>query len=105
MHDFDMLGQVSGGGELTLTIGDSGHRMAENLRRLGMDQFRPKLFQTTEQFQSLLYKVREDRVAEMASDATRDPAAQLEAITRLHREGVLTDEEYEEKRQKLVDQM
>jgi hypothetical protein len=48
-------GQVSGGGTLTVTIGNSEHRMAGNLRQLGLDQLKPKLFQTTEHFQSLLY--------------------------------------------------
>ena len=41
----------------------------------------------------------------MASDARRDPTSQLEALARLHREGVLTDEEFQDKRQKLLDQM
>jgi hypothetical protein len=45
----------SGGGSLTLEIGDSPHRMADNLRQLGLDDAQPKLFQTTEDFQSLLY--------------------------------------------------
>lgn len=48
-------GQVSGGGTLKVTIGNSGHRMTENLRHLGLDQLTPKLFQTTDHFQSLLY--------------------------------------------------
>jgi hypothetical protein len=47
--------QTSGGGSLTLTVGDSPHRMSVNLKDLGLDRQTPKLLQTTEDFQSLLF--------------------------------------------------
>jgi hypothetical protein len=47
--------QTSGGGSLTLTVGDSPHRMSQNLKDLGLDGQTPKLLQTTEDFQSLLF--------------------------------------------------
>ena len=81
----------------------SGDLLIESAGMQGQSRFHN--IPDPEQFQSLVYRVREDRVAELASDAGSDPAAQLEALTRLHRDGVLTDEEYEEKRQKLVDRM
>jgi len=48
-------GRTSGGGSIKLVIGDSQHRMAKNLRDLGLDGKTPKLMQTTEDFQSLLF--------------------------------------------------
>jgi hypothetical protein len=47
--------QTSGGGSLKLAIGDSSHRMAKDLADLGLDGQTPRLFQTTENFQSLLF--------------------------------------------------
>lgn len=41
-------------GDVTLRVG-SGHRMAENLRALGLDGARPVLLLVTERFQSLLH--------------------------------------------------
>ena len=46
---------TSGGGSLTLAVGESPHRMARNLADLGLDGQTPKLLQTTEDFQSLLF--------------------------------------------------
>ena len=46
---------TSGGGSLTLAVGDSPHSMARNLADLGLDGQTPKLLQTTEDFQSLLF--------------------------------------------------
>ncbi len=48
--------RTSGGGALKLAVGDSEHRMAKNLRDLGLDGKSPKLLQTTELFQSLLFQ-------------------------------------------------
>jgi len=47
--------RTSGGGSLQLAVGDSPHRMAKNLTDLGLDGQNPKLLQTTEDFQSLLF--------------------------------------------------
>ena len=61
-------------------------------------------------FAALLYKVREERSVSMqggtvvqAADA--DPTEQLQRLKKLHDDGILTDEEYEAKRQKLVDEI
>ncbi len=47
--------QTSGGGAIQLAIGDSQHRMANNLRDLGLANRTPKILQTTDGFQSLLF--------------------------------------------------
>lgn len=46
---------TSGGGALKLVVGNSPHSMARHLADLGLDGQTPKLFQTTENFQSLLF--------------------------------------------------
>lgn len=46
---------TSGGGSLRLIVGDSPHRMARNVADLGLNGQSPKLLQTTEDFQSLLF--------------------------------------------------
>ena len=62
-----------------------------------------------DEFQSLVYSVREQRTRELASeDATVvqvDATERLERLARLHTEGVITDEEYAEKRQELLDEI
>jgi hypothetical protein len=53
----DVRGRVSArsAGDLTLRVGPSEHRMAQNLRRLGLDGAHPKLVTTTDRFQSKLH--------------------------------------------------
>lgn len=47
--------QTCGGGSIRLAIGDSPHRMTKNLRDLGLDGKAPKVMQTAEDFQSILF--------------------------------------------------
>lgn len=47
--------QTTGGGSIRLAIGDSQHRMAGNLRDLGLNGETPKVMQTTDDFQSILF--------------------------------------------------
>lgn len=47
--------QTSGGGSVRLAVGDSPHRMANNLRDLGLDGKTPKVMQTSDDFQSILF--------------------------------------------------
>ncbi len=47
--------QTAGGGIIQVAIGDSQHGMAENLRDLGLDGETPKVMQTTDDFQSVLF--------------------------------------------------
>ena len=81
----------------------SGDLLIESAGEQGQSRFGD--IPEPEEFQSLVYRVREQRSVGLASAATKDPAAQLEALSRLHRDGVLTDEEFEEKKRKLLDQL
>jgi len=62
-------------------------------------------------FAALLYKIREQRSLELQGGtpapaaAPADATERLQRLKQLHRDGVLTDEEYEEKRAKLVDEI
>jgi|SRR3990170_1433945 len=51
--------------------------------------------------QSLIYRLREARTLKLQNKA--NPAEQLDLLAKLHREGVLTDEEMAEKKRKLLD--
>lgn len=57
-----------------------------------------------EAFQSEVYRVREVRAMQMGGGnaAPRDAAAQLSTLADLHAKGVLTDEEFNAKKQKLL---
>lgn len=54
-----------------------------------------------ERVQSAIYKLREARTLNLQGQASA--AEQLDLLAKLHREGVLTDEELAEKKQKLLD--
>jgi uncharacterized membrane protein YdbT with pleckstrin-like domain len=66
-----------------------------------------------DEFQALLYRVREERTQSLAesqatamSSATApDATERLERLARLHRDGVITEAEYAEKRQQLLDEI
>ena len=62
-----------------------------------------------EAFQSEVYRAREARALQLqgpgASAEPRDPVAQLESLAALHRDGVLTDEEFAEKKARLLGQI
>jgi uncharacterized membrane protein YdbT with pleckstrin-like domain len=60
-----------------------------------------------EDVQSLIYRVREDRIREMESPRTsasgaESTASQLATLSRLHDEGKLTDEEFQTEKAKLM---
>lgn len=60
-----------------------------------------------EAFQSEVYRAREERSLHFQGQASapRDAVAQLESLAALHQQGVLTDEEFEEKKTKLMGQI
>lgn len=59
-----------------------------------------------EGFQSQLYTAREERAMALGGGGgPRDPVAQLESLAKLHEQGVLSDEEFAAKKQRLLDQM
>jgi uncharacterized membrane protein YdbT with pleckstrin-like domain len=99
-----ILERLLGGGDLLIeTAGSTGQSRFSNIPR-------------PDEFAKLLYKAREDRtlamqgrVVETAAAATtvphKDPTEQLQRLKQLHDDGILSDEEYEAKRQKLVDEI
>ena len=62
-------------------------------------------------FAALLYKTREDRTKDLSSNMgtaaapESDATEKLARLKQLHNDGILTDEEYAEKRKKLVDEI
>ncbi|MDJ0925371.1 MAG: PH domain-containing protein [Acidimicrobiia bacterium] len=77
----------------------SGDLLIESAGESGQSEF--SNIPRPEEFQSLLYRTREEQsrktAAEesaIAADLTRDPTEQLERAARLHRDGVLSDEEF-----------
>ncbi len=90
----------------------SGDLLIESAGESGQSRFRD--IPDPEEFQSLLYKTRESRTgmgvggAATGTGSVRekpDPTEQLERLAKLHRDGVLTDEEFRQKKQGLLDQM
>ena len=83
----------------------AGDLLIESAGESGQSRFQD--IPRPDEFQSLLYRVREQRTRELASeDATVvqvDATERLERLARLHTDGVITDEEYAEKRQELLD--
>ncbi len=59
-----------------------------------------------DQFQALLYRTREARSKDMSGASSRSevhPTEHLERLAQLHRDGVLSDEEFEEKKRSLLE--
>ena len=90
----------------------SGDLLIESAGESGQSHFAD--IPDPEEFQSLLYRTRELRSGKAGSAGARpasvpaaqaDPMEQLERLARLHRDGVLTDEEFAQKKQALLDQM
>ncbi len=77
----------------------SGDLLIESAGEQGQSEFGN--IPDPEKFQSEIYRVREDRTMTYQSGRP-DPTDQLERLARLHTEGVISDEEYAEKRQKLL---
>ncbi len=80
----------------------SGDLLIESAGEQGQSRFAD--IPEPEAFQSEIYRVREQRAAELAGAAV-DPASKLEMLARLHRQGVISDEEFESKRRSLFDQI
>jgi uncharacterized membrane protein YdbT with pleckstrin-like domain len=89
----------------------SGDLLIESAGESGQSPFNdiPK----PDEFQALLYRVREERTQSLAesqasafsSAAAPDATERLERLARLHRDGVITEAEYAEKRQQLLDEI
>ena len=81
----------------------SGDLVIESAGEMGQSRFSD--IGAPEKFQSRLYQVREDRVAAIGKEIADDPTATLERLASLHRLGSITDEEFEEKKSKLLDEI
>jgi hypothetical protein len=58
-----------------------------------------------EEIQSQVYQLREKRTVALEGGPGGGAAGQLEALARLHKDGILTDEEFAAKKQKLLDEI
>ena len=58
-----------------------------------------------EEVQSQIYQLREKRTMALEGGSGGGAAGQLEALARLHKDGILTDEEFTAKKQKLLDEI
>ncbi|MGB9357487.1 MAG: PH domain-containing protein [Acidimicrobiia bacterium] len=86
----------------------AGDLLVESAGTTGQSEF--KNIPRPDTFASLLYKVREERAVSMQGGTViqakdSDPTEQLQRLKKLHEDGILTDEEYQAKRQKLVDEI
>lgn len=80
----------------------SGDLVIESAGEMGQSRFSD--IPHPEDFQSLVYTVREERKAELqGGGAELDATRKLERLARLHKEGALTDEEFEAKKQDLLE--
>ena len=85
----------------------SGDLLIESAGESGQSEF--SNIPHPEEFQSLLYRTREDQArntaaeeSAIAADVTRDPTEQLERAARLHAEGVLSDDEFEKMKRSIL---
>lgn len=78
----------------------SGDLLVESAGEQGQSRFHD--IPDPEGIQSLIYALREQRTLELQGRSGRDPTEQLEALARLRDQGVITAEEFEEKKHKLL---
>ena len=79
----------------------SGDLLVESAGEQGQSRFHD--IPDPEGLQSLIYSLREDRTLELHGSQGRGPTEQLEALARLHDSGKITDEEYEESKKRLLE--
>lgn len=82
----------------------SGDLLVESAGEQGQSRFHD--IPDPEGLQSLIYKLREDRTRELRGTLRaegRDATEQLESLARLHAEGVITTEEFESTKEKLLE--
>jgi uncharacterized membrane protein YdbT with pleckstrin-like domain len=84
--------------ERMLSFGDL---IIESAGEMGQSRF--SNIPRPEEFQAELYAAREIRTKELT--ATEAPSDTLSTLARLHADGFLTDEEFESKKQKLLDEI
>ena len=81
----------------------SGDLLVESAGEMGQSRFGD--IPAPEEFQSLLYAVREDRTKRLAGvgeSPAGGPVADLERLAKLYKDGMITDDEYEAQKRKLL---
>ena len=85
----------------------SGDLVIESAGESGQSQFSDIPY--PERFQSLLYRTREQQQhnaaaqeSAIAAEVSRDPTEQLERAARLHEQGVLSDEEFQQMKRRIL---
>ncbi|MDF1594717.1 MAG: PH domain-containing protein [Acidimicrobiia bacterium] len=81
----------------------SGDLLIESAGEQGQSRFTD--IPRPEDVQSQIYQLREKRTVALEGGNQGGAAGQLESLARLHRDGVLTDEEFAAKKQKLLDEI
>ncbi len=87
----------------------SGDLLIESAGEQGQSHFHD--IPEPEEFQSLIYRIREERSHNLqrspgvSDHAASDPTAQLERLARLHAEGRLSDDEFAAQKAKLLDKL
>jgi uncharacterized membrane protein YdbT with pleckstrin-like domain len=85
----------------------AGDLLVESAGTTGQSKF--SNIPNPDSFATLLYKVREERSVAVQGttvvEAGADPTERLQRLKQLHNDGILSDAEYEEKRQKLVNEI
>jgi membrane protein YdbS with pleckstrin-like domain len=84
----------------------AGDLLVESAGSTGQSKF--KDIPHPDDFQALLYKVRERRSIALSGaqpPAPTDPTDAIRNLAKLHDEGLITDEEYETKRKQILDEM
>ena len=86
----------------------AGDLLIESAGETGQSEFRD--IPRPDEFQALLYRTREARTLSLGEGGASpspspDATERLHRLAALHRDGVLSDEEYEEKRRKLLDEI
>lgn len=81
----------------------SGDLLIESAGEMGQSRFGD--IPAPEEFQSLLYRVREDRSKLLSSGgAAGDSVSKLERLAQLYKDGLLNSDEYEAKKRALLDE-
>ncbi|MEN8113248.1 MAG: PH domain-containing protein [Actinomycetota bacterium] len=99
-----MLERMLAGGDLLVeSAGATGQSEFSNIPR--PDEFAKVLYKAREERTLALQGRVVERTATAAAAPKKDPTEQLQRLKQLHDDGILTDEEYAAKRQKLVDEI
>lgn len=97
----EVINDVAFSQKLVERLFRSGDLLVESAGEQGQSRF--KDIPDPEGMQSLVYRLREDRTRDLRGRHGRGPTEQIESLAKLHAEGVITAEEFEEKKQKLLE--